>query len=295
MKTEILLASLRDVRARLGAMPGWLRTALVWSMYGVGVLTFQTAAAQRFYIPSSSMMPTLLKGDQLIVTKYPYGWSYASLPIHGADVVPGRLLPRLPERGDIVTVVRRDDGADLIKRVIGLPGDTIAVQGGQLILNGRAVPRVAHGNAMLPVDTNVPCDDPEIVRFRQAGPDGRLYCKLPLYRETLPNGVSYDTIDLGNYDIGGGYISPGDDYGPITVPAGHLFLMGDNRDESADSRFALDSKGLGGPVPFESISGRAEIITHSYDGSGSWLNPVSWVTTLRSGRAWTSLRPAKAR
>jgi signal peptidase I len=293
MKTELLLARLNEVRAQFRRMPGWLHTALVWLIYGLGVLTFQSAAAQRFYIPSSSMMPTLLKGDQLIVTKYPYGWSYASLPLHDGTVTTGRLFPKLPERGDIVTVVRREDGLDLIKRVIGLPGDTIEVQGGRLILNGKPVPRVSHGNAMLPVDANVPCDEPMLERFRKTEADGKAYCELPLFRETLPNGVSYDTIDLGNYDIGGGYVSPGDNYGPITVPTGHLFLMGDNRDESADSRFALDQKGLGGPVPFASISGRAEIITHSLDGSDSWFNPISWYTAARGGRAWTSLRPAR--
>ena len=280
--------------ARLWVRHPWLRTALGWLMLALGVFAFQTAAAKRYYIPSASMMPTLLKGDQLIVSKYPYGLSYASLPVHGSSVIPGRLFGRLPERGDIVTLARRGDGEELIKRVIGLPGDTIEVRGGRLILNGRMVPRVPHGAAMLPVDANVPCDEEPIARFRAAGPDGRLYCRLPLYRETLPNGVSYDTVDLGNYDIGDGYISPGDDYGPVRVPAGHLFLMGDNRDQSADSRFSLDRKGLGGPVPFETISGRAEVITHSLDGSDSWLNPVSWFTAQRKGRNWTSLRPEKS-
>lgn len=271
----------------------WTRTLIGFGMLMAGAFFFQTAAAKRFYIPSESMMPTLLTGDQLVVTKYPYGWSYASLPVHGADVVEGRLLARLPERGDIVTVARREDGADLIKRVIGLPGDTVEVRNGLLILNGKQVPRAPHGTADIPVDTNTPCDAPVQRRFRQEGANGKLYCRLPLYRETLPNGVSYDTVDLGVDDIGEGYVSPGDEYGPITVPAGHLFLMGDNRDQSADSRFALDRKGLGGPVPFETISGRAEIITHSLDGSGSWINPVSWYTSLRGGRAGTSLRPAK--
>ena len=105
------------------------------------------------------------------------------------------------------------------------------------------------------------------------------------YNQTLPNGVTYDTIDLGR--------SPGDDYGPIRVPAGHLFLMGDNRDRSADSRFpaGMPENGLGGPVPWENIGGRAEFITFSLDGTTKLLNPVSWFEALRGGRAGSSLRP----
>ncbi len=275
------------------ARAGWVRTALGWGLLVAGVFAFQTVAAKPFYIPSSSMMPVLRKGDRLIVSKYPYGFSYASLTVHGSAVVPGRLFGRPPERGDIVTVARRGDGADLIKRVIGLPGDTIAVSHGQVILNGRPVPRVADGNAMIPVDANVPCDEEVLLPFRRPGPDGKLYCQLPLFRETLPNGASYDVIDLGDTYLPGGYVSPRDNYGPVRVPEGHVFLMGDNRDQSADSRFDLDEKGLGGPVPFESIGGRAEIVTHSYSGEGSWFNPLAYLTALRDGRAGTSLRPER--
>ncbi|OSZ70180.1 signal peptidase I [Sphingomonas sp. IBVSS2] len=270
---------------------GWTRTALAWGLLFGGVFAFQSVAAKPFYIPSSSMMPALRKGDRLIVSKYPYGWSYASLSIHGSGVVPGRLFGRLPERGDIVTVARRGDGADLIKRVIGLPGDTVAVRHGVVILNGKAVPRVAAGTADIPVDANVPCDEPMLAPFRKVAKDGTLVCALPLFRETLPNGARYDVIDLGDTYLAGGYVSPGDTYGPIRVPAGHVFLMGDNRDQSADSRFTLAEKGLGGPVPIESLGGRAEIITHSYNGEGSWLNPLAYVTALRGKRAGSSLRP----
>jgi len=271
----------------------WTRTLIGYGLLLLGFFAFQSAAAQRMYIPSSSMMPALLKGDQLIVTKYPYGWSYASMPIHGSDVVEGRLFGRLPERGDIVTVARREDGETLIKRVIGLPGDTIAVRHGVVILNGTPVKRAPHGTTDLLVDENVPCSEPMELPFRVNGEDGKLHCRMPLYRETLPNGASYDTIDLGDGELAGGYTSPGDNFALVTVPDGHVFLMGDNRDRSADSRFALERKGLGGPVPLASIGGRAELITNSYDGSGSWINPVSWFTTLRGDRAGTSLRPAK--
>ncbi len=157
----------------------WSRGAVRWGLLILGVFAFQTAAARRMYIPSASMMPTLLKGDQLVVSKYPYGWSLASLAIHGDLQARGRLFGRTPERGDVVTVVRRSDGEDLIKRVIGLPGDMVEVRRGRLILNGKPVPRVARGFATLPVDANVPCDEPELARFRQPGPDGKLPCRPP--------------------------------------------------------------------------------------------------------------------
>jgi signal peptidase I len=280
-----------DQAAVVPQKQGWARTALAWGLLFGGVFAFQSVAAKPFYIPSSSMMPVLRTGDRLIVSKYPYGWSYASLSIHGSAVVPGRLLGKLPERGDIVTVARREDGSDLIKRVIGLPGDTVAVSHGVVILNGKPVPRVSTGTADIPVDANVPCDEAVLAPFRKVTKDGTLVCALPLFRETLPNGASYDVIDLGDTYLPGGYISPRDNYAPVKVPAGHVFLMGDNRDQSADSRFSLAEKGLGGPVPVESLGGRAEIITHSYSGEGSWLNPLAYVTSLRGNRAGNSLRP----
>ncbi|WP_333573071.1 signal peptidase I [Sphingomonas sp.] len=271
--------------------PGWWRTLGGWAAT-IGIFfLFQSAVARPYYIPSGSMMPALRTGDRLVASKFPYGFSQASLMIHGKDIAKTRLFGRTPERGDIVIVVRRGDGEDLIKRVIGLPGDTVEVRHGQVVLNGKAVPRVPDGHAMIPVDAAVPCNEGPLAAFRRPGPDGKPYCQLPLFRETLPNGASYDVVDLGDTVLPNGYLSPGDEYGPITVPAGQLFLMGDNRDQSADSRFGSDELGLGGPVPIETIAGRAEFVTHSFNGEGSWFNPLSYVTAIRGERSFTSLRP----
>jgi signal peptidase I len=250
----------------------------------LAVLAFHSFIAKPFYIPSESMMPTLLKGDRLVVTKFPYGWSWVSPSFHVFPPTPGRLWGKLPERGDVVIVTPPGQSSDYIKRVIGLPGDTVEMRGGQLWLNGQPVKRVPAAPAMIPVDANVPCDEGLQAGHQETGPDGKLYCKLAVFRETLPNGRTYDTVELG--------WSPGDDYGPITIPAHHLFLMGDNRDRSADSRFPLSAQGLGGPVPWENIGGRAEFITFSLDGSAT-LNPLTWPGSLRGGRAGTSLHPAE--
>ncbi len=267
------------------------------------VLGFHSFIAKPFYIPSESMMPVLLKGDRLVVSKYPYGWSYASPSIPNPAAMfrtlilrrepeplgitlpffPGRLSGRLPERGDVVIVNPHDSNEDYIKRVIGLPGDTIEVRGGTVILNGVPLPQKTLPPLMLQVDDNAPCPPDQFPGALALGDDGKHYCRLPVFEETLPNRRHYTIIDTGH--------SPGglDWYGPEKIPAGHLFLMGDNRDNSADSRATLAERGLGGPVPFESIGGRAEFITFSVDGTTNLWNPLSWWTSLRGGRAGASL------
>jgi signal peptidase I len=252
--------------------------AIFWLI--LAVLGFHSFIAKPFYIPSESMMPVLLKGDRLVVSKYPYGWSWVSPSFHVFPPTDGRLLGRMPERGDVVILTPRGQKSDYIKRVIGLPGDQLEMIGGQLFINNVAVKREARPPAMIPIDENVPCDGPQ-ASFR-VSIDGREYCRLPIFRETLPNGRYYDTIDLGNWET--------DDFAKLRVPPGHLFMMGDNRDQSADSRVE-PPLGLGGPVPWENIGGRAEFITFSLDGTSQYLNPISWFTALRGGRAGSSLHP----
>ena len=256
---------------------------LLWVL--VAVLAFHSLIAKPFYIPSESMMPGLLTGDRLVVTKYPYGWSWVSPSFHVLPPIDGRLFGRLPERGDVVIVTPPGTRTDYIKRVIGLPGDVVRMVDGRLIINGQPVKLDRQPPRMIPIDPNSPCgsnSDPALYDFRVRGPDGGMYCRVPVVRETLPSGRSYEIVDLGR--------SIEDNFGPIRVPAGHLWLMGDNRDDSADSRVPEWQGGLGGPVPWENIGGRAEFITFSLDGTTVWWNPLTWFEALRPGRAGTSLR-----
>lgn len=250
----------------------------------LAVLAFHSLVAKPFYIPSVSMMPGLLVGDRLIVSKYAYGWSWVSPTFHIVPRVSGRLFGKMPERGDVVILTPRDQSSDYIKRVIGLPGDTIELRGGQVFLNGVAVRQDVQPDLQVPIDANNPCNPQEFPGARGVDADGNAVCNLPILRETLPNGVSYNIIDLGPQYT--------DDVAPMQIPEGQVYLLGDNRDLSADSRVS-SPLGLGGPIPWENIGGRAEFITFSLDGTTS-LNPLTWFSSFRSGRAGLSLRPDRA-
>ena len=262
----------------------WLVELRGLSLMLLAVLAFHSLIAKPFYIPSISMMPNLLVGDRLVVSKYPYGWNWSSMSFHLLPRGEWRALGQTPEYGDIVIVVPRNRREDLIKRVVALPGDRIAVRNGQIVLNGKAVPQLVEPALELPVDPNQPCADTTFPGMKTRMPSGKAVCALPILRETLPNGATYRIIDHLHQAL--------DDMDEITVPADHVFLMGDNRDHSADSRASFAQSGLGGPVPLSDIGGRAEFLTFSLDGSTTW-NPLTWWKALRGDRAWTTLRPAR--
>ena len=230
-----------------------------------------------FSIPTGSMLPTMAIGDYLFVSKWPYGYSRFSFPWRFPDF-DGRILASLPDRGDVVIFKRPDaEGADWVKRVIGLPGDTVAMRDGVLILNGRAVAKQQIRSVAITLSPNSPC------RTLLAMIDQRATCVYPTYRETLPDGRSYLTFD----QVEGGN---GDDRTPVTIPAGHLFLMGDNRDDSLDSRFSLAQGGVG-LVPVDRLVGRAAFAFWSTDGSASYWKPWTWISALRFNRIGTDYQP----
>jgi signal peptidase I len=230
--------------------------------------------AAPFSIPSGSMLPTLYIGDYLVVAKWPYGYSRYSFPLQ-VPSFNGRIFSGVPRRGDVVVFRHPSEADDLIKRVIGVPGDTVEVREGELILNGRPVPRQALAPYKLPISANTPCRvvppaTPTIVQVER-----QTYCVFPAYRETLPGGASYTVLDQTS--------SEADDFGPVKVPAGHVFLMGDNRDDSLDSRFPAEVGGIG-MVPIENLIGRAMVTFWSTDGSASWWKPWTWFSALRGRR-----------
>jgi signal peptidase I len=212
---------------------------------------------QPFNIPSGSMIPTLLVGDYLFVSKYAYGYSRYSFPF-GPNLFSGRVWSAEPKRGDVVVFkLPRDNETDYIKRVIGLPGDEIQMIHGVLHINGEAVKKEKIEDVTL--------DDPS----------GHTRT-VARYRETLPNGVTYPVLDLIQEGIG-------DNTEVYKVPENHFFMMGDNRDNSTDSRFLSEV----GYVPFENLVGRAEIIFFSIREDSSfwevWRLPgsVRWSRMLQ--------------
>jgi len=214
-------------------------------------IVIRTVAYEPFNIPSGSMIPTLLVGDYLFVSKFSYGYSRYSIPF-GLDLFPGRVLGDLPERGDVaVFKLPSDPSTDFIKRVIGLPGDRIQMIESVLHINGEPVKRERIED-FIPDNTNI---------------------RVPQYVETLPNGRSYRTLDQTP-------TGPLDNTSVYQIRQGFYFMMGDNRDDSQDSRvtFAV------GQVPAQNLVGRAEIMFFSTNGAGAWYDVWNWPKSIRWDR-----------
>lgn len=261
----------------------WRDTLSFLVKLAVIVFVFRSFLFSPFSIPSQSMLPRLYIGDYLFISKWNYGFSRHSLP-WSLPLIPGRIFARDPVRGDVVVFKappRAND--DYIKRVIGLPGDTIQMRHGQLILNGVAVPKVPVADFVIPITPNYPAataDRPDgecPTQFQSTDGAGKPVCRYKQFRETLPNGRSYYVLDRGDYP-------DRDDTGLYTVPAGHVFLMGDNRDDSGDSRFPAVDHGAIGMVPMENLEGKAVVMFWSTDGNAQWLLPWTWFTAARWSR-----------
>jgi signal peptidase I len=256
---------------------GWgetLRTVIYAVLIAVVVRTF---AIEPFNIPSGSMIPTLLIGDYLFVSKYSYGYSKHSFPF-SMGFFPGRIFGHPPERGDVAVFKYPGDQGqgfnrtDYIKRIVGLPGDRIKMTNGLLYINGKAVERTKIGE------------------YSRGAGGGR---KGILYNEVLPNGVSHEILETT--DNGSSDNTP-----EFLVPAGNYFAMGDNRDDSLDSRTQLqirDGMGvlrhrdeLGWYVPSENLVGRAEFIFFSHDPSAAgWFEPWKWYDAIRFRRFFMAI------
>ena len=236
---------------------------------------FRSLVGAPFNIPSGSMLPTLYIGDYIAVAKWPYGYSRYSFPL-GLPAFEGRILGRLPSRGDVVVFRHPSEDSDLIKRVIGLPGDTVAVRQGRLILNGRLVQRRPMPPAKVPVTANSPCKTVPPAMPTVIVASGTATCVYRAYIEALPGGPSYTVLDQVDH-------GPADDFAETRVPPGHVFLMGDNRDDSLDSRFPPYEGGVG-MLPVENLIGRAAFTFWSTDGRASWFKPWTWLPALRSNR-----------
>lgn len=251
---------------------GLLRFLLILALIA---WAFRSFVAAPFSIPSGSMLPTLYVGDYLFVAKWPYGYSRYSFP-WSFPSFEGRILSNLPKRGDVAVFRPPGGETEFIKRVIGLPGDTIEVRGGMLVLNGQAVPRQGLQPFAMPMSANSPCKVvPPATAFTKSI-EGKPYCLYPAYLETLPGGTSYAVLDqVDNPRV--------DDFPAVKVPAGHVFLMGDNRDDSLDSRFSTAEGGIG-LVPVENLVGRALVTFWSTDGSASYAKPWTWFSALRTSR-----------
>jgi signal peptidase I len=240
----------------------WVENIKTIVYAGLIAVVVRTVAFEPFNIPSGSMIPTLLVGDYLFVAKYSYGYSRYSLPF-GWPPFSGRIFGHLPKRGDVAVFKwPRDNSTDYIKRIIGLPGDHIQVRQGQLYINGQPCPRQQEGDFI---------DD-----------ESGIHMVLRRYQETLPNGVRHDILKTTED-------GPANNTIDFLVPPDHVFAMGDNRDNSSDSRFPLEQNGVGF-VPVDNLVGRAEIIFFSVNATEPWWEFWWWPFEIRWRRLLMDVR-----
>jgi signal peptidase I len=227
------------------------------------VTAAKAAIAEPFYVPSGSMEPTLLIGDELLATKYPYGYSAASLPAFVVLPDSGRVFGALPKRGDVVVFRWPGDRSQVwVKRVIGLPGDRISLEGGVVSINGAAVKIEADGSG-------------------QAENEDGSQTTARRFIETLPGGRQHVIFKLSSRD-------PLDNVPETVIPEGHVFVMGDNRDNSADSRVPLAAGGVG-MLPVANLIGRVDGIVASWD-LGMKNQPLwTWPKGLRLSRFFSGV------
>jgi signal peptidase I len=244
---------------------------IVYALLIAGV--FRTLFFQPFWIPSGSMKDTLLIGDFLFVNKMAYGYSQYSCPFSACPFIPDRIFAGDPERGDVVVFKHPVNGSDFIKRLIGLPGDTVQMQGGRLYLNGEAVPTQDGGVFVEDYDRQGPSGSLPRCENGAVGIGG--VCEKTRTIETLPNGKSYATLNISD--------GPLDDTQVFTVPEGNFFFMGDNRDNSVDSRVPQAARGVGF-VPFKNLIGRADRVVFSSAGRS-----IFFVWTWRGDRFFKGL------
>ncbi len=239
-----------------GGLWDTVKTLIYAVLIALGIRTF---AFEPFNIPSGSMIPTLLVGDYLFVSKYSYGYSRHSLPL-SLPLIPGRIFGSMPERGDVaVFKLPRDNKTDYIKRIVGLPGDRVQVREGRLYVNDVLVERRA------------------IAPYEVPGPFGTRI-GMPQYVETIPGGRKHLVIERSDAD-------PLDNTGVYTVPERHVFAMGDNRDDSLDSR-VLSQVGF---VPVENLVGRAEFIFFSHNSTAYLWEIWNWPGAIRWSRIFQSI------
>ena len=229
----------------------------------LAVFLAKGAIAEPFYVPSGSMEPTLMIGDALLASKFPYGYGTASLPMQINLPETGRVFEGTPKRGDVVVFRWPGDTSQAwVKRVVGLPGDRIQMRQGQLFINDHPATLKPDG-------------------FGEAEDDNGNVERAFRYIETLPNGVSHAILKLRD----NGRL---DNTPEVTVPAGKLFVLGDNRDNSADSRVAVRDGGVG-LLPIDNLIGRADAVVGSWD-MGMRSQPVwTWLAGLRLERFFTSV------